>query len=96
LIKESLLKFLNFKMKGDKRGGYWFELKHGDHLFITCDDLFNEGKDEWIIGYQNIKLDEEPYWFNNEIKTPTQFTRLFEAITNCMFSINGVHKEFTK
>lgn len=57
----------------------WFELHMGNHHFITCDNSYNEGKDNWNVGY-SFK-DEDSFWFNNRLKDVGEFKTVFHVLT---------------
>ncbi len=80
-MTEKQLKQFGFKQKGSRKDGYWFELNSRNHKFITCDNFFNKGKDEWNIGYQHKKHDPEIFWFNNNLKSHHAFIWIYGTLT---------------
>ncbi len=89
-MDEETLKFYGFKRKGNAHN-YWFELIFGQHKFITSDNNFKKGK--FIIGYENLKDNEETCWFNSHINHWQKFDNLFKAITGHACSGVGNHKK---
>lgn len=80
MTKEQLIS-LGFK-KVKYGENYWFEKKHKNHVFVTNDDLFNKGKDNWCVGYASKKdKSGNVEWFNNEIKSLERFACLYAGIT---------------
>lgn len=65
---------------------FWYELRKGNHVFITNDNRFNKGKDTWHIGYENEKNCEE-CWFGNRLKEMGQFKIVFRMITGKEFKL---------
>ena len=68
---------LGFKKK-NLNGDYWYELCVGKHTFLTNDSVFNNGRDNWIVGYQH-KHDD--FWFNNRLKSKSDFLVVFKVLT---------------
>lgn len=89
---------LGFKMKGTRIEGYWYELKFKEHSFITCDNLFNKGKDKWNIGYLNTKNKEyeDYFWFNNKLLIAGSFTAIFFVLTGKEFELPRRRKYLQK
>lgn len=66
--------------KEEFNGGTWYELKIGNHIFITNDSYFNKGKDTWHIGYEDAKTKAQ-FWFGNRLKDIGQFKMVYRMIT---------------
>lgn len=92
-MKEDVLEFLGFKKK--KSGKYyWFELKFKNHKFITNDNLYCKSK--FIIGYYrlNDKINQDTFWFDDNLSKGDCFQQVFKALTGHIFCINGNHKKY--
>ncbi len=84
-MTEKELKQNGFK-KIKSGGDYWYEFKFRRHLFITNDSTYNNGQDEWHIGYDNKKFSgEETFWFNSRLDEVKQFRAVFKLLTGVKF-----------
>ncbi|MES2382493.1 MAG: hypothetical protein V4538_15705 [Bacteroidota bacterium] len=89
-MKESELIFMGFK-KYVLDDYYWYELLFENHRFISNDNSFNEGKDEWHLAYENTSQIDDIIWLDNKINTSKKFMDFFTIVTDKLFSINGKH-----
>jgi len=79
-MKEQDLLNLGFKRKGAKKD-YWFELNIGRNCFITNDNSYNNGKDEWHIGYTLKNVYMDTFWFNSGLIDKQQFLVIYHVLT---------------
>lgn len=85
-MTEQALQLNGFKKK--KSGSeYWFELNIRNHKFVTNDNLYNNNKDKWHIGYQNTKEMEELFWFNCKLIFDVEFKTMFRILTGIEFKL---------
>lgn len=66
---------------------FWFELKKGNHLFLTNDTTYNRNTDVWHLGYQNLKTMEDPFWFNKNLVSDAEFKIIFHMLTGIEFKL---------
>jgi len=59
---------------------YWFELRHNGHVFLTNDDMRNNGNDKWFVGYQD-KWNKDGFWFNEKLSDVDDFKTIFKVLT---------------
>jgi hypothetical protein len=90
MTEQQLIKMGFKKKKLDDE--YWYEFRTNGHLFLTNDTFFNEGKDEWIIGYQKTKGRYEEYWFNQRLKDASVFIVVFHLLTGREFKLVSQRK----
>lgn len=91
-MDKAVLELMGFKKKGDKNG-YWYELVFNEHRFITNDNHYNENKDVWHVGYENLNNDDDIDWLNMQVNHHQKFNDFFAIVTDHQLSLNGIHKK---
>jgi len=91
MTKQDLLNFGFEIIQEDQY--YWFELKYKNHRFISNDNAFNDGKDEWHLGYEDINIYEDTFWFNGNLNEKGMFPIIFNLLTGKEFKLANQRKK---
>jgi hypothetical protein len=84
-MKEQNLINCGFKRIADDNE-YWYEIRvKGGHRFLTNDTLWNDRKDNWIIGYDFKNGDT--FWFNNKLHEEGLFKIIFHLLVGKDFKL---------